>query len=123
MTCQVDATKVKPLAAFHTLRRALPDMRMQQSMCCSYYSLAERLPYQSPFGPCADYLMVMPLEEDNLHGALHERKWQPSTQQLVDLALRLAEACAHVHSKGEHHFCNPWPSCSIMCMMSKVNRP
>ena len=47
--------------------------------------------------------MVMPLEEDNLHNALHERKWQPSTEQLVDLASRLADACAHVHSKGVRH--------------------
>lgn len=53
----------------------------------------------------ADYLMLMPLEEDNLHDALHERGWRPSTEQLLDLALRLADACAHVHSKGDQSCC------------------
>lgn len=53
----------------------------------------------------ADYLMVMPLEEDNLHDALHERGWRPSTEQLLGLALRLADACAHVHSKGYLRVC------------------
>jgi hypothetical protein len=48
--------------------------------------------------------MIMPLEGDNLHSALHEQKWQPSTEQLVNLALCLADACAHVHSRGHCRF-------------------
>ena len=58
------------------------------------------MPQESSSGACADYLKVMPLEGDNLHSALHEQKWQPSTEQLVNLALCLADACAHVHSRG-----------------------
>jgi serine/threonine protein kinase len=58
--------------------------------------------------------MVMPLEGDNLHSALHEQKWQPRTEQLVELALCLADACAHVHSRGPCHFVVLTHSCLTM---------
>ena len=48
----------------------------------------------------ADYMMVFPLEDGNLHDALHERRWRPSTAEVLGLALQLAEACAYIHSKG-----------------------
>lgn len=49
----------------------------------------------------ADYLMVVPLEEDDLHDRLHEQRWRPNPEQLVRLALQLADACAHIHCKGD----------------------
>ena len=45
-------------------------------------------------------MMVFPLEDGNLHDALHEQRWRPCMAEVLGLALQLAEACAYVHSKG-----------------------
>lgn len=50
-----------------------------------------------------DYLMVVPLEETDLHDRLHEQGWRPDPEQLVQLALQLADACVHIHRKGIVH--------------------
>ncbi len=52
-------------------------------------------------GAFADYLIIVPLEAGNLHDALHHRRWRPLAEEVPAIALQLAKACAHVHSKGK----------------------
>lgn len=48
----------------------------------------------------ADYLIIAPLELGNMHTALHQQRWRPQPQEVPAIALQLAEACTHLHSKG-----------------------
>lgn len=50
-----------------------------------------------------EYFMVMPHMGDNLHTLIHERGWQPSWHEVLNIGIQLAGALQTVHRAGIVH--------------------
>lgn len=50
---------------------------------------------------CAEYLLLMPLEQRNVADDLHEGGWRPGASAVIRMAAELAQALAHLHAMGD----------------------
>ncbi|CAL8468340.1 g7880 [Coccomyxa elongata] len=50
-----------------------------------------------------EYMLVMPMEGDNLATKLHQQGWRPNWREVIRLSLNLASAVAAIHKAGILH--------------------